>query len=72
MSQIVELDGIVLLQEPTSRAGAILAAAEEAGVPADAVLYSPIRNGYLVPTAVADALVEADKPAEKPAKKSAE
>lgn len=47
-------DGTVLVTEVT--AAAILAAADQAGVPADAVLYSPIRVGYVVPVAVADAL----------------
>lgn len=48
-------DGFVLIEADSSQAAAILAAADAAGVDQALITCSPIRGGYVVPQAVADA-----------------
>lgn len=63
-------DGYVLIEADSSQAAALLAAADAAGVDQALIVCSPIRGGYVVPQAVADAytpvVVEAPAPVEDP------
>lgn len=62
-------DGFVLIEADSSQAAALLAAADAAGVDQSLIVCSPIRGGYVVPQAVADAYtppVVAEAPADAP------